>query len=339
MTYKTLSSAIETFRLGWNVDRRTIGRDFYLLPKDQADQIERYWTILIEKAANKDFVYIDEVLGVDRDVVPFRDIVESGIHKLPSLSWIDQGRQIYWSLDRLNRGWNKTLNACRKIFTVTSAVSFTRLTVAVQRSRTVREFPPDDAFVSMLLATEEFEVDNGVVFRGASFTPLPLSNIDQVMVNATNDCGTVTTFTELREALVRRGLSTNHAQVKMVLTPFWVTTARGKYRFVGNEAQLTETCRNGSLEVSECEAKQGNYVELEINHRHMVSGNHRIEENAVKPGKWLLRDNEGNNHGEIQVTDKMIRGLNAGLASAGIKVGTFVIIDFSREEFVAELIW
>ncbi len=339
LTFKALRRAIKAFDLGWDVDYRTVSRYSYLLRSDQADQIERCWTTLVRRATSKDFVDIDEIVSLEQGTEPSSDVAVCGVYKIPSLSWIDGGRQIYWNLDRVKRGKNKTINVCRKIFTVTSDVPFKRLVAAVKRTKKVKEFPPDDTFTSMLIASEEFEVNDGVVSRGTRFRAVPLSKIDQVMVDTTTDCGTVTTFMQLRDALVRRGLSTNHAHVKMVLTPFWVTTARGKYRFVSNNAQLADFRGNESSDYSEIEAKQDRYIELEVNYRHMVTGSHRIEDSAVEPGQWLLTDDKGNSLGKIDVSAKMIKGLDLGFATAGLEVGTFVIIDFSREEFVAELIW
>ena len=76
-------------------------------------------------------------------------------------------------------------------------------------------------------------------------------------------------------------------------------------------------------------------VELEIGHRHLVTGTHRIDENLVRPGQWSLKDEMGNELGKIEVTANMVKGLSAAFAAAGIGVGTFVIIDFSDQQFTA----
>ena len=193
--------------------------------------------------------------------------------------------------------------------------------------------------MNMLLASEEFEVDDGMVSRGVSFGLGTLSNSDRVMIRAAMDAGTVTTFLELREVLVRRGLSANYAQMLMVISPFWVTTARGKYRFIGKQAQLNEFRLKEPAEVDGVDEYQERLVELEVNHRHLVTGSHRIDEDMVKPGQWSLGDEKGNDLGMIDVTERMIKGLNRGFSAAGIGVGTFVIIDFSEDEFAAMMFW
>ncbi len=76
-------------------------------------------------------------------------------------------------------------------------------------------------------------------------------------------------------------------------------------------------------------------VELEIGHRHLVTGTHRINENFVRSGQWSLKDEKGNDLGKIDVTSNMVKGLSDVFAAAGIGVGTFVIIDFSDEQFMA----
>ena len=338
--YEALSAAIKTLQMDWDLVYRTIGQDAFLLPSDQADEIEYSWTILVEAAVDRDFVEFDQVVNADRHANPLSlDVAASGVSKMPSLGWLDQDRRIYWSLDRVRRGWNKPINVCRKILTVVPEVSLRRLTAAVKRARTVRDYPPDDTFMNMLLASEEFEVDDGMVSRGASFGLGTLSNSDRLMIRAAMDAGTVTTFLELREVLVRRGLSENYSQMLMVISPFWVTTARGKYRFIGKQAQLNEFRLKEPVEVDGVEEYQECLVELTVNHRHLVTGNHRIDEDKVKPGQWSLRDEKGNDLGKIDVTERMIKGLNRGFSAAGLGVGTFVIIDFSEDEFVAMMFW
>ena len=338
--YEALSAAIKTFQVDWDLVYRTIGQDAFLLPSDQADEIECSWTILVEAAVDQDFVELDQVVNTDRHANPLSlDVAASGVSKMPSLGWLDQDRRIYWSLDRVRRGWNKHINVCRKILTVVPEVPLRRLTAAVERARTVRDYPPDDTFMKMLLASEEFEVDDGMVSRGASFGLGTLSNSDRLMIRAAMDAGTVTTFLELREVLVRRGLSENYSQMLMVISPFWVTTARGKYRFIGKQAQLNEFRLKEPVEEDGVEEYQECLVELEVNHRHLVTGNHRIDEDKVKPGQWSLRDEKGNDLGKIDVTERMIKGLNRGFSAAGLGVGTFVIIDFSEDEFVAMMFW
>ena len=193
--------------------------------------------------------------------------------------------------------------------------------------------------MNMLLASEEFEVNDGMVSRSARFELAMLSNTDRVMIRAAMEAGTVTTFLELREVLVRRGLSTNYAQVLMVVSPFWTTTARGKYRFIGNKGQLKEFQLKEPVEVGGLEESQECLMELQVSHRHLVTGNHRIVENKVRPGQWSLRDEHGSDLGSIDVTERMIKGLDRSFSTAGIEVGTFVIIDFSEDEFSATVFW
>ena len=338
--YEALRAAMKTFQVHWDLVYTTIGQDAFLLPSNQADDIECCWTILIEAAINQDYVELDQVVNANRDASALSlDVAVSGVYQVPSLGWLDRERRIYWSLDRIRRGWNKPINVCRKLLTVAPAVPLNRLTAAVKRARTVRDFPPDDTFVNMLLASEEFEIDDGMVSRGASFEVGMLSNTDRVMIRAAMDAGAVTTFLKLREVLVRQGLSASYAQVLMVISPFWITTARGKYRFIGKQAQLKEFQLKEPLELSGLEEYEECLVELEVSHRHLVTGNHRIDEDKVRPGRWTLKDEQGNDLAQIDVTERMIKGLNRSFSTAGIGVGTFVIIDFSGDEFTAKMFW
>lgn len=340
LEYEALSAAMKAFQVDWDLICTIIGQDEFLLPSDQVGEIKCGWTVLVEAAVDQDFVKLDQIVNSDRHAKPLSlDVVASGISEIPSLAWLNQDRRTYWSLDRVRRGWNKSINVCRKILTVAPEVPSKRLTAAIKRARTVRDHPSEDTLVDMLLALEEFDVRAGMVSRGANFIPETLSNSDQVMIRAATDAGTVTTFTELREVLVRRGLSTNNAQVLMVISPFWVTPARGKYRFVGNQAQLNEFSSRELAELNEIVEYQECLVEIEVNHRILVTGNHRIDEDKVKSGQWSLRDEQGSDLGNIDVTGSMIKGLNRSFLTAGIGAGKFVIIDFSGEDFEAMMIW
>ncbi len=142
--YGAFSAAKNTFQVEWNLVYSTIGQDAFLLPSDQADEIECSWTILVEAAVDQDFVKLDQVVNADRQADPLSlDIAASGVSKIPSLDWLDRDRRIYWSLDRVRRGWNKSINVCRKILTVAPEVPLKRLIAAVKRASTVRDIPPN----------------------------------------------------------------------------------------------------------------------------------------------------------------------------------------------------
>ena len=334
--FKAIVAAMKTFQVKWNLVCTTIGQELYLLPSEEADTIEPAWIFLIEEANRRDFVPLDQIEKTNQRATDFSsEITALGVSNIPQLDWLDQNRRIYWSPERARRGWNKIINVCCKILTVAPNVPIERLMQAVERARTITDWPSPDTFINMLRAADDVDFHDGVVLRGTKFNPGNLCKTDRLMINTAKEVGTVTTFLKLREALVRQGVSVRHAQQLMVKTPFWITPSRGKYRFIANNAQLEEfllaapTNDNGALERREC------MVELEIGHRHLVTGGHRIDENSVRPGQWLLKDDMGNEFGMIDVTPKMIRGLSEAFAVAGIEVGTFVIIDFSDQQYTA----
>ena len=115
----------------------------FLLPADNSDKIESVWTFLIREADRQDFVSLDEISKVDQRATHLAaDIVTLGISRIHTLEWLDRERRIYWSIERARRGWNKIINACRKILTVVPDVPFEKLATAVERARTIRNFHP-----------------------------------------------------------------------------------------------------------------------------------------------------------------------------------------------------
>lgn len=334
--FKALTAAMRTFQVEWNLVCRSIGQDLFLLPPDKADTIESVWAFLVEEANHRDFVSLDEIGSANQRATALAsDVVALVVSKVPTLDWLDRNRRVYWSLERVCRGWNKIINVCRKILTVAPEVPFKRLATAVERARTVKTYPSPDTLMSMLRAIDDIDVHDGMVLRGPNFKLGNLSKTDRLMISAAKDTGTVTTFLKLREALVRRGVSSNHASVLIVLTPFWINPARGKYRFIADKAQLKGCSLAEPTEDDEVQKSGECLVELEVGHRHLVTGTLRIDENSVRPGRWSLRDETGNDLGKIDVTANVVKGLNSAFAAAGIGVGTFVIIDFSDEQFTA----
>ena len=338
--YEALNAAMKTFQMEWDLVYTIIGPDAFLLPSDQASEIKSSWPFLVEVSGDQDFVELDQIVtSGQHDKFLSLDVAMSGVSEVSSLAWLDRDRRTYWSLDRIKRGWNKSINVCRKILTVAPEVPTKRLTAAVKRARTVRNCPPEDVLESMLRALEEFDIRYGMVSRGESFIPETLSNSDRVMIGAAMEAGTVSTFLELRGALVRRGLSTSYAQMLIAISPFWVRTARGKYRFVGGQAQLNDFRLKETVKPDGVEECKQHFVELEVNHRHLVTGNHRFSRDEVKTGRWSLRDENGNDLGKVDVTESMVKGLDRVFLAAGIGVGTFVIIDFSEDEFATMMFW
>ena len=103
--YEALSAAMKTFQVDWDLVYTIIGQDKFLLPSDQADEIEHCWTILVEAAIDQDFVELDQVVSADRDAPSLSlHVAVSGVSKIPSLGWLDRERRIYWSLDRIRAG-------------------------------------------------------------------------------------------------------------------------------------------------------------------------------------------------------------------------------------------
>ena len=334
--FKALTTAMRTFQVKWNLMCRTIGKESFLLPPDTADTMESVWTLLVSEADRRDFILLNEIEKVSQradGLAP--DIVTLGVNKIPTLEWLDRNHRMYWNLNRERRGWNKIINVCRKILTVVPDVPFKRLAQAVKRARTITDDPPPEALLGMLRAVDDIDVHNGMVSRNTNFKPRSLNRTDQLMIGAAKDIGTVTTFLKLRETLVRQGVSVGHASILMVHTPFWITISRGKYRFISNKAQLTAFSLAMPIKDDGVKKRQECLVELEVQHRHLVTGTHRIDENFVRLGQWSLMDEMGNELGKIDVTSNMVKGLQGPFSTAGIGVGTFVIIDFSDEQFTA----
>ncbi len=336
--FKEINKAMEIFQVQWNLVCRDIGQELFLFPHDEVDEIEFVWATLVKEAFCQDFVQLDEIACLNQNSNRcFSDIVISGISRIPTLEWLDRNQRIYWGSDRVNCGWNKIINVCRKILTVAPCLPFKRLMTAVKRARTVRNCPSRDILKAMVCAFDEIDVVDEMVSRGANFKPDILSQNDRLMIDVAKNVGTVTTFLKLREALVRKGLATNYAQVQMVVSPLWITTSRGKYRFIANEAQLNKLSLAPSIELEEFQKSRECLVEFVSAHKHLVAGTHRISGNSVKQGEWSLKDEWGNNLGKINVAGCVIKGLDRIFAEALIEVGTAITIDFSDKEFMATL--
>ncbi|MCY4287344.1 MAG: hypothetical protein OXC63_01985 [Aestuariivita sp.] len=80
-------------------------------------------------------------------------------------------------------------------------------------------------------------------------------------------------------------------------------------------------------------------IDIEVNYRHLVTGNHRIDAGIISQGQWALKDEKGGELGKLDVSSNMIKGLHKACEKVDIGVGTFIIIDFSAPGFEAVVIW
>lgn len=338
LEFEALAAAMKTFQVEWSLIGSSVGQELFLFPPNKAGTMEAVWTSMVMEADRRDFVSVEKFEDISQRSIDFvPDLVELGVSRVSALDWLDRHRRIFWSRDRASRGRNNVVNVCRKILTVAPNIPFQRLATAVERTRTITDCPSSDTLMGIIRGIDDVDIHDGVVSRGSSFAPAGLNNSDKLMINAAKDTGTVTTFSKLREALVRLGVSTGYAQILIVKSPLWITSSRGNYRFIADKAQLGTNSIAASTEEVEPQESGECLVEFETSHRHLVTGTHRIDEDLAKSGRWSLRDEQDIFLGEIDVTANTIKGLKSVFATAKIEVGTFVIIDFSDQQFSATL--
>jgi hypothetical protein len=339
--YNQLFSAMTAFGKHWDLVLIGPLNHQSLIPQDIAEHFTSVRELLFQNTRTRDFLSIKEIegdlpIGLDDPAT----LIEKVIQADPKLEWLDRDSGVVWSRGRQGVDWNKSLNVCVKVLTVTNEVSLKQLLQSVEKARTVAEAPTQEILRSMLTRDDKFKVDGEIVKPTSFFKKSELSGTDELIIKAAKDLGPVVNFTNMREFLVRQGMSSNQAQVSLYASPFLTPISRGQYRFVCNPEEASRVL--GSLREGEKHAG-GNeieriLVEIVVTQRQLISGKHELSENRIGPGDWAVFDPDGRALGELRTNETQILDLDVVLLAASVKVGDRILLEFDKPEKTATLI-
>ena len=329
--YSALSTIAELAQTPWKLVRLTSGASSVLVSTEERADYVAALKLLVSSRSQAFARVTDAVRGTSepaRAGILLTRLVD--VHS--EYRWLDRDAGLFWSAARDS---NKILFQCRKLYSLADRLHLDEIHGAVQRTRTVSEMPPKHALREMLSQTDWFQIrENYVQLReGISFNTL--SKQDHRLVLATRGMGRTVGFAEIRDNLVREGVSSNHAGQHLLFSPFLLRVARGRFRILfdvnGPRANAVRTAREaypsatngGDAKGSELREDGGSMkatvTTVEISSRALITDRVRVDA-EVPGGRWIVV--HGNEHvGHCTIGSGVVRQLAPALRNGGVRVG------------------
>ena len=260
----------------------------------------------------------------------------------PEYRWLDRDAGAYWHVPggRPRRG-NKVLYQCRKLFSLCRRLHVDEIHRGVRRTRTVSECPAKHILLEMLRQTNWFLVSGNYVQLREGIRFDELSAKDQRLVRATGGMGATVKFLELRDNLVREGVTSAHAAQHIIFSPFLYPVSRGRYRVLFNVADqysgkmLSTESTRGEPEGARSHrrlttgtiggrgSQAGDVVPsvvVQVSRRALITDRVFVDSHLLS-GQWEVVDSDGCRAGRCTTSDSAIQGISAALRLVGAKVG------------------
>ncbi len=151
----------------------------------------------------------------------------------PDYQWLDRDTGVYWHApDGRPRRSNNILYQCRKLFSVCGRLHLDEIHGAIRRTRTGDELPPAHVLLEMIRQTNWCLIDGNYVQLRHDIRFDELTTTDRRVVRAVAGMGSTMAFAELRDNLMRQGITSSHAGQHIISSPFLYPVARGRYRIL-----------------------------------------------------------------------------------------------------------
>jgi Bacterial RNA polymerase, alpha chain C terminal domain len=253
----------------------------------------------------------------------------------PSMTWLDELKSVFWRNAPLDTTRvNKAIFVCGKIFSLKRESTISELENALRRSRTVDDAPGSETLSNILSQTSLFEIDGDRVIAKPGTRFDNLSRTDFKLLLAARGLGQTVQFIDLRDNLVRDGLTSNHANVLITAySPFLTRIARGIYRLAVDPDKIDWSKVSASSEPSK--AKQQSDLELMvvIGSRARMTG--KINAPEVPDRTWSIHLDSG-----VQTcisSSGRIEGLQPILKMMSVPNGSALRLQFDLENSILSL--
>ena len=328
--FRTLRLAFQTLGKETSLDLKEVGGIAYVIREDQNGLINDVINIY-KRARNVDFLLASDLEDIIPDSVKDPTTwLRSQVETFPILEWLDLGERVLWSPPPFKQK-SHLRYVCRKLFSVADDLSLERLQSALKRARTIDTVPSRKILRVMLNSWGEFRLDDGIVHRNPGAKLSQLNQRDIMLLSVFLDSGVSLDFNWLSRELVKRGISSNHANVLMVTSPLVFTPRRGQYRCIAGPQEIARALENiePTDEVVD-EENEGATVEFVVNAKQLTIGTHRLSDVAVDPGVWTVFEVVGREKGSITLSGKRLSGLKEVLSNASVRKGDTVWLMFRQ---------
>ena len=272
--------------------------------------------------------------------------------------WLDQDTGVYWHVPRGRpRRGNKILYQCRKLFSLSRRLHLDEIYRGVQRTRTVARLPARHVLLEMLRQTKWFLINGNYVQLRDGIQFDELSTGDRRLVRAVTGLGSTVTFLELRDNLVREGITSTHAGQHIKFCPFLYRVSRGRYRVLFDAEDLSiaklsstecshqdlkdaRTDRVVTMETTSGGDRSRNAVEpsvvVQLSSRALITDRIFVD-SELPSGQWEVVDTGGCRVGHCKTSRGAIYELPTALQCVGARVGDFCRLRFDRDSKRVEI--
>lgn len=335
LSYSGLSTIAELTEAGWSVVELIKGPNPVLVSTDEQSDYEVALK-LIGRSRSEPFSCVTDIVGAIPQLSRMAVLVTRLVDVHSGYRWLDRDAGLFWNAGRDS---NKILYQCKKVFSLADRVLLDDMHAAVRRTRTVVKMPPKHALLEMLRQTDWIEIRGNHVELRAGVDSNPLSMEDRRLVRATRGMGRTVGFSEIRDNLVREGVSASHAGQHLLFSPFLVRVARGRFRLLfdpeGAKAYATRAQEGGAAGavgglLKEADPTTAWSARVQITSRVMITDRMPIEK-KVPGGRWDVV-HDGEHVGHCDVDGGYVRRLAAALRQRGAKAGDHCRLRFDRNK-------
>ncbi|MCY4373714.1 MAG: hypothetical protein OXC31_08025 [Spirochaetaceae bacterium] len=342
LCYSGLSTIADLTEAGWNLVQLIKDPNPVLVSTEEHADYEVALKSLV-CSRSKPFACVTEIVEGISDSSRMAMVVTRLVDVHAEYRWLDRDAGIFWNAARDS---NKILYQCRKLFSLAHRLLVGEVHTAVQRTRTVTAMPPKHVLLEMLRQADWFEIhgDYVQVRDGINFSELSMQ--DCRLVRATKGMGRTVGFSEIRDNLVREGVSSSYAGQHILFSPFLFPVSRGRFRLLfdvdGARANATRAAAepgpcaadgadgNGRAEVREAAgpaaASSVSSTVVPISSRSMITDRIPIDVD-VPEGDWHVVDGR-DRVGRCNVGVGVVRKLAPALRNGGAKVGDYCRLRF-----------
>ena len=230
--YSALRNAVEVAGIAWDIVPLTTGANPVLISNSEQ---KRYTSVLrvLSSTRNQTFSVVSDTAKLAALPSGIEGLLNRLINAHSDFQWLDRDAGVYWYTPGGEpRPSNKILFQCRKLFSLCSRPHLDEIYRAVQRTRTVAKLPARHVLLEMLGQTTWCRVDGNYAQLREGIRFDELNSNDRRLVRAAAGLGSPVTFLELRDSIVRGGLTSIHASQIILFSPFLYRVSRGRYRLL-----------------------------------------------------------------------------------------------------------
>lgn len=329
ISYEGLRRAAKLGKLSWRF--LELFRSETVIAETSAysrEDIQRIEGAILSATKRMPFSNLEDVVTGSSDPL-YMSYVANIIDAHSDLYWLDERRSCFWHKPHSSPKKNKIIFVCGKLFSLKREASLSELLNAVARARTVDKCPTAEVLENLLVRSGLFqsEVNKIVACEGVEFDNL--NETDRKVLRAARSLGRTVQFIDLRNNLVREGLSSGYASVEIQLSPLLIKIARGKYRVIVDPTKVDERLLSDNTEKHREQASgEAAIVYVKVGAKEKLTGTIAAE---IPDKQWLAVLAQEPKPLQFESINGKLIGLKALFASFGVVIGDTLKLVFDFE--------